>query len=40
MPKEAVDVRKWSKPEIRRLGRIKDVAGQSGSVTQGQPNRS
>jgi hypothetical protein len=28
----------WTKPEIRRLGEIKDVAGPSGVGTQGGPN--
>ena len=34
MQKEAVKARKWSKPEVRRLGQIKDVAGAQGAGTQ------
>jgi hypothetical protein len=30
----------WSKPEFKRLGEIKDVAQGTGTVVQGQPNRS
>ena len=30
----------WTRPEIKRLGTIKDVAQGEGSVVQGQPNRS
>ena len=35
MQKEAVKARKWSKPEVRRLGQIKDVAGAQGAGAQG-----
>ena len=34
MEKEAVKARKWSKPEVRRLGQIKDVAGALGAGAQ------
>ena len=30
----------WTKPQITRLGELKDVAGGTGQVVQGQPNRS
>jgi hypothetical protein len=30
----------WSTPRLNRLGTIADVAGGTGTVTQGQPNRS
>jgi hypothetical protein len=30
----------WTKPELKRLGEIKDVAGPSGVGTQGSNNRS
>jgi hypothetical protein len=35
MKKDAVNQRVWIKPEIRRLGTIKDVAGAQGAGTQG-----
>jgi hypothetical protein len=35
MSKETVRPRAWTKPEIRRLGEIKDVAGAQGAGTQG-----
>ena len=35
MQNEAIKARKWSKPEVRRLGQIKDVAGAQGVGTQG-----
>ena len=34
MKKETVKVPKWVKPEIKRLGEIKDVAGAQGAGTQ------
>lgn len=30
----------WTKPELKRLGEIKDVAAGTGTVIQGQPDRS
>jgi hypothetical protein len=35
MKKEAVQSSEWTKPEVRRLGEIKDVAGNQGAGTQG-----
>lgn len=35
MKKIGVEQRIWIKPEIRRLGAIKDVAGAQGAGTQG-----
>lgn len=35
MKKETVRPRAWTKPEIRRLGEIKDVAGAQGAGAQG-----
>jgi hypothetical protein len=35
MKKYDVKSRVWAKPEIRRLGEIKDVAGAQGAGTQG-----
>lgn len=29
----------WTKPQIKRLGEIKDVAAGVGLIVQGQPNR-
>ena len=40
MTKDVSKRKAWTKPEIKRLGELKDVAGGTGSVTQGQPNRS
>ena len=40
MEKKAAKVVKWTKPEIRRLGEIKDVAGPAGIGPQGGPLRS
>ena len=40
MPKKAEKPKKWTKPEIRRIGQIKDVAGPNGFGTQGSNNRS
>jgi hypothetical protein len=34
MTKKAVKGLKWSKPDIRRLGQIKDVAGAQGAGAQ------
>jgi len=34
MKKETVSPRQWTKPEVRRLGEIKDVAGAQTPVTQ------
>jgi hypothetical protein len=34
MNKEAVSSREWTKPEVRRLGQIKDVAGAQTPITQ------
>lgn len=39
MAKEAAR-KVWIRPELKRIGEIKDVAQGSGSVVQGQPNRS
>ena len=39
MSKEAVK-KKWAKPQLRRIGQIKDVAGPDGLGTQGSHNRS
>jgi hypothetical protein len=38
MPKETTKRKAWTKPQITRLGELKDVAGPSGSGTQGGPN--
>ena len=38
--KKAVNKKKWTKPELRRIGQIKDVAGPDGFGTQGSNNRS
>ena len=35
MTKVAVKSKSWSKPEIKRLGAIKDVAGAQGAGAQG-----
>jgi hypothetical protein len=35
MKKESVVLRAWRKPEIRRLGEIRDVAGAEGAGAQG-----
>jgi hypothetical protein len=35
MKNESVGPKKWTKPEIRRLGEIKDVAGAQGAGPQG-----
>ena len=40
MKAKTVKPSRWTKPEVRRLGKIEDVAGQVGTQTQGQPNRS
>lgn len=40
MELKSVKPRVWARPEIRRLGAMKDVAQGSGSVVQGQPMRS
>jgi len=32
--------KKWDRPQLRRLGEIKDVSAGTGTVVQGQPNRS
>jgi hypothetical protein len=39
MAKEAAQ-KLWIRPELKRLGEIKDVAAGTGTVIQGQPNRS
>lgn len=38
MKQDAVKAVKWTKPEIKRLGEIKDVAGPSGTGSEGGPN--
>ena len=35
MRQKSVKPNEWSKPEIRRLGKIKDVAGAQGAGSQG-----
>ena len=35
MNREAVSSKEWTKPEVRRLGQIKDVAGAQGAGAQG-----
>jgi hypothetical protein len=40
MTSKAIASKSWTKPEVKRLGTMKDVAGAAGVVTQGQPNRS
>lgn len=40
MSKKAVKATLWTKPEIKRLGEIKDVAGNSGLGTQQGNNKS
>jgi hypothetical protein len=34
MNKEAISPKRWTKPELRRLGEIKDVAGAQGAGAQ------
>jgi hypothetical protein len=34
MKKDATTSKQWTKPEIRRLGKIKDVAGAQGAGSQ------
>ena len=38
--KPAPTGRVWNAPRLKRIGTIADVAQGTGSVTQGQPNRS
>ena len=38
MIRETTTRKKWTKPEIKRLGRIKDVAGAESPVDQGVGN--
>jgi hypothetical protein len=38
MKKETMSRKEWTKPEIRRLGEIKDVAGQETPLAQGAGN--
>jgi hypothetical protein len=40
VPKTAVGEKKWTKPEMKRIGQIKDVAGPNGFGPQGAHNRS
>jgi hypothetical protein len=40
VPKKDVKPKKWIKPEIMRIGRIKDVAGRDGLGPQGAVQRS
>ncbi|MGZ2411606.1 hypothetical protein ACUXST_001003 [Sphingomonas sp. F9_3S_D5_B_2] len=35
MTKETVTLKEWTKPELRRLGEIKDVAAAQGAGAQG-----
>lgn len=35
MKRKAVQPKEWARPELRRLGTIKDVAGAQGAGTQG-----
>lgn len=35
MKKKTVKLRDWTKPEVRRLGDIKDIAGAQGAGAQG-----
>lgn len=39
MSRETTKRKGWTKPQIKRLGEIKDVAQGTGLVVQGQPNR-
>ncbi len=40
VPKEVVKPKKWTKPEIRRIGQIKDVAGPGPIGPQGASSKS
>ena len=40
MTKETATRKTWTKPELKRIGQIKDVAGPNGFGSQGSNNRS
>jgi hypothetical protein len=40
VPKKAVKAKQWTKPLLKRIGQIKDVAGPNGFGPQGSNNRS
>ena len=40
MNKEAVSSKQWTKPEVRRLGQIRDVAGSQTPVAQATATKS
>jgi hypothetical protein len=40
VPKKIAQSKQWTKPEIKRIGQIKDVAGPNGFGAQGSNNRS
>jgi hypothetical protein len=40
MPKKIVKWKQWAKPELKRIGQLKDVAGPSGVGAQGANSRS
>ena len=40
MPKKAAKARQWTKPELKLIGRLNDVAGPNGLGPQGAHSRS